>query len=64
MYISNAARRLYKTFFDTTNEDWHYRRNVTGWKSAGVPTVMSVQYTQAQGFDSRLSSVIALRKAR
>jgi 3-oxoacyl-[acyl-carrier protein] reductase len=23
MYVSNAARRLYKDFFETTNEDWH-----------------------------------------
>jgi 3-oxoacyl-[acyl-carrier protein] reductase len=23
MYVSNAARRLYKDFFQTTNEDWH-----------------------------------------
>jgi NAD(P)-dependent dehydrogenase (short-subunit alcohol dehydrogenase family) len=23
MYVSNAARRLFKDFFETTNEDWH-----------------------------------------
>jgi len=27
MYVSNAARRLHKTFFDTTNEDWHFFLN-------------------------------------
>ena len=23
IYVSNAARHLHKTFFETTNEDWH-----------------------------------------
>lgn len=27
IYVSNAARRLHKTFFETTNEDWHYHLN-------------------------------------
>ena len=27
MYVSNANRRLYKDFFETTNEDWHYYLN-------------------------------------
>jgi NAD(P)-dependent dehydrogenase (short-subunit alcohol dehydrogenase family) len=27
MYVSNAARRLYRNFFETTNEDWHYYLN-------------------------------------
>ena len=27
IYVSNAARRLHKTFFDTTNEDWHFFLN-------------------------------------
>jgi NAD(P)-dependent dehydrogenase (short-subunit alcohol dehydrogenase family) len=27
IYVSNAARRPYKDFFDTTNEDWHYYLN-------------------------------------
>ena len=26
-YVSNAARRLSKTFFETTNEDWHFFLN-------------------------------------
>jgi NAD(P)-dependent dehydrogenase (short-subunit alcohol dehydrogenase family) len=27
IYVSNAARRPYKDFFDTTNEDWHFYLN-------------------------------------
>src|SRR6185295_4753520 len=27
IYVSNAARRLHKTFFETTNEDWHFFLN-------------------------------------
>lgn len=27
MYVSNAARRLYKTFFETSNDDWNYHLN-------------------------------------
>lgn len=27
IYVSNAARRLYKDFWETTNEDWHYYLN-------------------------------------
>jgi NAD(P)-dependent dehydrogenase (short-subunit alcohol dehydrogenase family) len=27
MYVVNAARRLYKDFFELTNEDWHYYLN-------------------------------------
>ena len=27
IYVSNAARRLHKTFFDTTHEDWHFFLN-------------------------------------
>jgi 3-oxoacyl-[acyl-carrier protein] reductase len=27
MYVSNAARRLHKSFFDTTDEDWHHFLN-------------------------------------
>ena len=27
MYVSNAARRLHKTFFETTHEDWHFFLN-------------------------------------
>src|SRR2546427_11806250 len=27
IYVSNAARRLHKSFFDTTNEDWHFFLN-------------------------------------
>src|SRR5262249_53225773 len=27
IYISNAARRLHKTFFETTHEDWHFFLN-------------------------------------
>lgn len=27
IYVSNAARRLYKDFFDITDEDWHYYLN-------------------------------------
>jgi 3-oxoacyl-[acyl-carrier protein] reductase len=27
IYVSNAARRLHKDFFETTNEDWHYHLN-------------------------------------
>lgn len=27
MYVVNAARRFFKDFFDTTNEDWHYHLN-------------------------------------
>jgi NAD(P)-dependent dehydrogenase (short-subunit alcohol dehydrogenase family) len=27
IYVSNAARRLYKDFFETTNDDWHYHLN-------------------------------------
>lgn len=27
MYVSNAARRLYRSFFETTTEDWHYYLN-------------------------------------
>lgn len=27
MYVSNAARRLTKDFFETTDEDWHYYLN-------------------------------------
>jgi NAD(P)-dependent dehydrogenase (short-subunit alcohol dehydrogenase family) len=27
MYVSNAARRPYKDFWDTTDEDWHYYLN-------------------------------------
>jgi len=27
IYVSNAARRLHKSYFDTTNEDWHFFLN-------------------------------------
>lgn len=27
IYVSNAARRLHRTFFETTNEDWHQYLN-------------------------------------
>jgi len=27
IYVSNAARRLHKTFFETSNEDWHFFLN-------------------------------------
>lgn len=27
IYVSNAARRLHKTFFETTNEEWHFFLN-------------------------------------
>src|SRR2546427_8011757 len=27
IYVSNAARRLHKSYFDTTNEDWHFYLN-------------------------------------
>lgn len=27
IYVSNAARRLYKSFFDLTEEDWHFYLN-------------------------------------
>jgi NAD(P)-dependent dehydrogenase (short-subunit alcohol dehydrogenase family) len=27
IYVSNAARRLHKSFFETTNEDWHFFLN-------------------------------------
>jgi len=27
IYVSNAARRLYKSFFELTNEDWHFYLN-------------------------------------
>jgi 3-oxoacyl-[acyl-carrier protein] reductase len=27
MYVSNAARRLHKSFFDTTDDEWHYHLN-------------------------------------
>jgi 3-oxoacyl-[acyl-carrier protein] reductase len=27
IYVSNAARRLHKDFFETTNQDWHYHLN-------------------------------------
>ncbi len=27
MYVSNAARRLHRSFFETTNEDWHFYLN-------------------------------------
>ena len=27
IYVSNAARRLYKDFFEITDEDWHYHLN-------------------------------------
>ena len=27
MYVSNAARRPHKAFFDTTHEDWHFFLN-------------------------------------
>ncbi len=27
IYVSNAARRLYKTFFELTDEDWHFYLN-------------------------------------
>lgn len=27
MYVSNAARRLYKSFFDITEEEWHFHLN-------------------------------------
>ena len=27
IYVSNAARRLHKTFFETTHEDWHFFLN-------------------------------------
>lgn len=28
IYVSNAARRLHKSFFDTTDEDWHEHLNM------------------------------------
>jgi NAD(P)-dependent dehydrogenase (short-subunit alcohol dehydrogenase family) len=27
IYVSNAARRLHKSFFETSNEDWHFFLN-------------------------------------
>lgn len=27
IYVSNAARRFHRTFFETSNEDWHYYLN-------------------------------------
>src|SRR5437016_1954026 len=27
MYVSNAARRLFKSFFETSDDDWHYYLN-------------------------------------
>ena len=27
IYVSCAARRMYKDFFETTNDDWHYHLN-------------------------------------
>jgi 3-oxoacyl-[acyl-carrier protein] reductase len=27
IYVSNAARRLYKNFFEITDEEWHYHLN-------------------------------------
>ena len=27
IYVSNAARRLHKTFFETSHEDWHFFLN-------------------------------------
>lgn len=53
IYVSNANRRLYKDFFETTNEDWHYYLNqqltaswylakafVPGMKEAGYGRIL------------------------
>ena len=55
IYVSNAARRLSKTFFETTNEDWHAYLNqqltaswylakafVPGMKEAGWGRIVHV----------------------
>jgi len=55
IYVSNAARRLHKTFFETSNEDWHFFLNqqltaswylakafVPGMKEAGWGRIIHV----------------------
>jgi 3-oxoacyl-[acyl-carrier protein] reductase len=49
MYVSNAARRLHKTFFETTDEDWHYHLNqqlTASWylAKAFVPAMIEQQW--------------------
>ncbi|MET8428277.1 SDR family NAD(P)-dependent oxidoreductase [Nocardia sp. NPDC004860] len=40
IYVSNAARQLYKDFFEITDEEWHYRpARMAGWAAGpGSPT--------------------------
>ncbi len=49
IYVSNAARRLHKTFFETTNEDWHFFLNqqlTASWylAKAFVPGMMEQRW--------------------
>ena len=49
IYVSNAARRLHKTFFETSNEDWHFFLNqqlTASWylAKAFVPGMMEARW--------------------
>ena len=49
IYVSNAARRLHKTFFETSNEDWHFFLNqqlTASWylAKAFVPAMIKARW--------------------
>src|ERR1700730_12919103 len=49
IYVSNAARRLHKTFFETSNEDWHFFLNqqlTASWHlaKAVVPAMIEARW--------------------
>ena len=54
IYVSNAARRLHKTFFETSNEDWHFFLNqqlTASWYLAKtfVPAMVEARITLLWG---------------
>lgn len=62
IYVSNAARRLHKSFFETTDEDWHFFLNqqltaswylakalVPGMMEAGWGRIVHVNGTDGYG---------------
>ena len=53
IYVSNAARRLHKSFFETSNEDWHFFLNqqlTASWYLAKAFTPAMVELTAVVAF--------------